>query len=226
MRHSAALRRVTTLSVLLVSGGITFLVADVAFPVATEWGTFLHASGPLLVGLSVAAVLGLDAVVARAARRRAWSRPNAWLGPVAVVAVAMPLLALQVGIVSGQSQALAGRVAGVAAEVRSTLDAAGLSDPTPAPPAQHALVISDHPIWLATALGQPVIALPDEPPEDLGRLAADFGSRYVVVFDERGPYPRVLLNAPATACFPGRGTRLQGEGDPAWLFSVASACHP
>ena len=101
MRRSPALRRATALSALLVSGVLTFLVADVVFPVATVWGTFLHASGPLLVGLSVAAVLGLDAFVARVGRARAWSRPNAWLGPAAVLAVAGLLLALQVLLVTG-----------------------------------------------------------------------------------------------------------------------------
>jgi hypothetical protein len=145
LRRSAPLRRVTALSVLLVSGVITYLVADIAFPVATEWGTFMHASGPLLVGLSVAGVLGLDALVARAGRRRAWSRPNAWLGPVAVLAVAIPLLALQVAIVSGQSAALTERMASVAAQVRRIADAAGLSGRAGTLPARHAVVISDHP---------------------------------------------------------------------------------
>ena len=65
------------------------------------------------------------------------------------------------------------------------------------------MLISDHPIWLADALGQPVIALPDESPADVATLAADFGSSYLVVFDERGDYPAVLLDGPAAACFDG-----------------------
>jgi hypothetical protein len=95
-----------------------------------------------------------------------------------------------------------------------------------APPSQHAVLISDHPIWLADVLGQPVIALPDESPADVATLAADFGSSYVVVFDERGSYPDVLLNGPASACFGGGAIRLEGAGDPAWLFPVTPGCRP
>jgi hypothetical protein len=226
MRHSPAVRRVTALSVLLVSGAITLLVADVAFPVATEWGTFLHASGPLLVGLSVTAMLGLDSLVARIGRVRAWSRPNAWMGSLAVLAVAVPLLALQVLVVSRQSQALAGRMTSVAGEVRAIARDAGPSLVAARGPSRQAVLISDHPIWLAEALGQPVIALPDDPPGDLATLAADFGSRYVVIFDERGTYPEVLLDAPPTACFVGAGIQLEGGGDAAWLFRVAPGCRP
>ena len=118
MRRSPALRRATALSALLVSGVLTFLVADLVFPVATAWGTFLHASGPLLIGLSVAAMLGMDAFIARVGRARAWSRPNAWLGPAAMLAVAGLLLALEVLLVMAQSRAMATRMAAVAAELR------------------------------------------------------------------------------------------------------------
>ena len=54
LRRSPALLRPTALVVLLVSGLLTFLATALLFPVATLWGTFLHASGPLLVGLIVA----------------------------------------------------------------------------------------------------------------------------------------------------------------------------
>lgn len=230
MRGSPALRRATALSALLVSGVLTFLVADIVFPVATEWGTFLHASGPLLFGLSVAGVLGLDAVVARVGRARAWSRQNAWLAPAAILAVAGPLLALQVTFVAADSRALATRLTAIADELRGLPEVqaqpASNQPAADAGPARHALFISDHPVWLAGALGQAVIALPDEPPSDLATLAADFGARYVVVFDERGSYPAALLNVPAPACFVGSGTQLVGAGDPAWLFRVASGCRP
>jgi hypothetical protein len=229
MRRSPAFRRATALSALLISGVITLVIADVVFPVATVWGTFLHASGPLLVGLSVAAVLGMDAFIARVGRARAWSRPNAWLGPAAMLAVAGLLLALEVLLVTAQSRALATRMAAAAAELRTLPEVAAQAAASAAgaqPPSRHAVMISDHPIWLAGALGQPVVALPDESPADVATLAADFGSSYLVVFDDRGQYPDALLNGPASACFTGPAQRLAGAGDPAWLFPVAPGCRP
>jgi hypothetical protein len=229
MRRSPAFRRATALSALLVSGVLTFLVADVVFPVATVWGTFLHASGPLLVGLSVAAVLGMDACVARVGRARAWSRPNAWLGPAAMLSVAGVLLALEVLLVTAQSRATATRVVAVAEELRALPEVAAGAAAAAAgatPPSRHAVLISDHPIWLADVLGLPVIALPDESPADVATLAADFGSSYLVVFDERGEYPAVLLNGPAATCLTGPAVRLAGAGDPAWLFPVIPGCRP
>jgi len=229
MRRSPAFRRATALSALLVSGVITVLVADLVFPVATVWGTFLHASGPLLIGLSVGAVLGMDAFVARVGRARAWSRPNAWLGPAAMLAVAGLLLVLEVLLVTAQSRAFARRMAAVAAELRALPEVAAQATAVAAgaaPPSRHAVVISDHPIWLADVLGQPVIALPDESPADVATLAADFGSSYLVVFDERGQYPDALLNSPASGCFAGTSVRLAGAGDPAWLFPLAPGCRP
>ena len=56
MRRSPAFRAGTSLNALLLGGLLTFVATAVVFPVATLWGTFLHASGPLLVGLTVCAV--------------------------------------------------------------------------------------------------------------------------------------------------------------------------
>jgi hypothetical protein len=47
MYRSSALRRPTALVTLLASGILTFVCTALPFPVATRWGTFLHASGPL-----------------------------------------------------------------------------------------------------------------------------------------------------------------------------------
>ena len=45
--------RGTALGALVLSGLLTFVATSLLFPVATLWGTFQHASGPLLVGLIV-----------------------------------------------------------------------------------------------------------------------------------------------------------------------------
>ncbi|MBA2275326.1 MAG: hypothetical protein H0W00_01325 [Chloroflexi bacterium] len=86
---------------------MTFLVTSLVFPVATLWGTFAHASGPLLAGLAVAAMIGLDAVVARTGRRRNWMRANLWLGPLVALAMVAPF-----GLLQLSSPVIAGRDAG------------------------------------------------------------------------------------------------------------------
>ncbi|MDQ3937893.1 MAG: glycosyltransferase family 39 protein, partial [Chloroflexota bacterium] len=83
--------RTSGLGALLISGLLTYLITSLVLPVATRWGTFQHAAGPLLVGLTVAAVLGTDRLLAELRRRRRWPRSNAWLGPLALAAMTVPL---------------------------------------------------------------------------------------------------------------------------------------
>ena len=59
---------------------MTFLFTSLVFPVATTWGTFLHAAGPVHVLLIVSALLALDAGIVRLGARLGWTRPVAWLG--------------------------------------------------------------------------------------------------------------------------------------------------
>ena len=71
------------------------------FPVATLWGTFLHASGPLLVGLIVASVLGVDAGMTRVSRWRGLGpRSTSSSGPVALLALAIPVALVQLASVA------------------------------------------------------------------------------------------------------------------------------
>ena len=70
--------------VVLVSA-IAFLVTSLLFPVATTWGTFLHAAAPVHVLIIVSALGALDAGLARLGRRMGWTRPIAWLGAVLAV---------------------------------------------------------------------------------------------------------------------------------------------
>ena len=73
--RGAALRPVVLLR------SITFLATSLLFPVATTWGTFLHAAGPVQVLIVLSALLALDAGIARLGRRLGWTNPVAWLGP-------------------------------------------------------------------------------------------------------------------------------------------------
>ena len=71
---------------LLIFSVITFLVASLVFPVATTWGTFLHASGAIHVLLVISALLLLDAVIAWVGVRRGWTKHVAWLGATFAIA--------------------------------------------------------------------------------------------------------------------------------------------
>jgi hypothetical protein len=181
---------------LMLGGGLIYVATSVLFPVATLWGTFEHAAGPLFVGLSVSAAAGTDRVVAWVRRRRGWPRTNAWLAPLTLVALTLPLAGLQVAIAAGQTRDEASRMAAAASALPASLADAGVAMDTP--------LISDQPIWLSDALDRPAIALPDEPPTAVARLAADFGAQALVVFDGRGRYPDVLRQAGGSPCFAER----------------------
>ena len=173
-----------SLAALLVSGGLTFVTTSVFFPVATLWGTFEHASGPLLVGLTVAAVVCGDAFVAWLVKRRSWERQNGWMAPAALLAITIPIALFQLTIASRQADASERNVAAIAASVPAALAAANVDPTTP--------IITDRPIWLTDALARPTLALPAEPVSTLLDLAKRFGAASVVVVEERGSYPQAL----------------------------------
>lgn len=216
MRHSAALRHPTALMALLISGALTFLTTVLLFPVATLWGTFLHASGPLLVALIVAASLGGDALLARISAARDWGKPNVILAPIALLAVALLLSFLQVRIFAQQSSDTQARYTTLAASIEAAAAEAGAEVP--------AAIISDHPIWLADALGRPVVALPDEEPGALIDLGRQFDTDWVVVIDERGRYPQRLLETADGSCLSREPLALTEGPEPAWLFVLDRSC--
>ncbi len=212
MRRSPALRRPTALVVLLASGTLTFLATALLFPVATLWGTFLHASGPLLVALIVASVLGADAFMARVSRARGWPKVNVIVGPAALLALALPVAAVQLSAVIDSATSMERRLAAV----QAALSLAG-DDPG-------GLVMSDHPMSLAWVTGRPAMVLPDDPPTTLAELARETGVRTLVVFDERGPYPAVLLDPTSNACLTTAPERIGDADEPAWLFRIDPGC--
>ena len=223
MRRSPAFGLTGPLGVLLLSGALTFLATVLVFPVATRWGTYLHASGPLIVALAVAATLGGDAILARISTIRAWPKPNVIIAPIALVSITLVLLGLQVLIVSRQAHTLSDRYASVRGGVEAA--ASALGEPVPG------LVISDHPIWVADALGREAAALPDEGPAALARLARTLGTTWLVVVDERGRYPHDLLSGAGRACLADEPLALGGSADgsngPAgvgWLFFLDAHC--
>jgi hypothetical protein len=192
--------RARALRPLLVVSVVTFLVTSLLFPVATTWGTFLHAAGAVHVLLIASCLLVLDAFIARVGTWRHWTRPVAWFGPTLTVAVAVLFSLSLVGYgrsasdVERRYAALGARMAAIG----RPLDASA------------GPVIADFPIWLAEALPVRTLALPDETPTNVLDLAAAFpGTRYLVITTspengghDHGRWPGVLAtDAPGAACF-------------------------
>jgi len=212
LRRRPSLRCPTALVVLLLAGSITFLATALLFPVATLWGTFAHASGPLLVGLIVATVLGVDALMARISIARHWERINVIVGPVALLALAGPIALVQLASVAHSAGTFERRLEAV----RIALAVSG--EPSGGP------VISDHPMSLSWVLGRPVMVLPDDTPGTLSALARDTGATALIEFDDRGRYPGILLAPAGTTCLAGAPQQIGLAEDPAWLFRIDPAC--
>lgn len=186
--RSAALRPV------LLLAALTFLITSLVFPVATTWGTFLHAAGPAHVLLIVTALLGLDAAIARIGSVRGWTRPVAWLGATLTVAGAILFSAALLPSFGGGSRDTAARYVALASEMA----AAGLPLQSLGP------VITDYPIWLSETSGVSGLALPDEEPAAVLDLARAFpGTRTLIIHGgQHTLWPDVLDAGGAdTECF-------------------------
>ncbi|CAN5628580.1 hypothetical protein BH24CHL9_BH24CHL9_04250 [soil metagenome] len=216
LRRSVALRRPTALALLLLSGSLTFASTVILFPVATLWGTFLHASGPLLVALVVLSALGGDALVARISAVRKWRRPNIILAPIALLAVTLLLSLLQVRFAMNDAARLSERYAGLAASLERVAGAVGKALPE--------VLMTDRPMWISASLERSAIALPDEPLNAVLELAATFDAYWLVVVDGRGRFPAALLGGPGRACLAQDPVALESGESPAWLMILDPAC--
>ncbi len=203
--RDAALRPV------LLLGLVTFLVTSLVFPVATTWGTFLHAAVPVHVLLLVSALGALDALIAALGRHQGWTRPVAWLGPLmAVSASGLFTVALLPGFGSGARD-----TERTYAVLERELAEAGIPLDGSAP------VIHDFPIWLAEAARVQTLGLPDETPADVLDLATRFGARWLIVASrERGAWPAILDGPdPDATCF--QEVLLPVPPDPADAAAIA-----
>jgi hypothetical protein len=175
----------------------TFLVTSLLFPVATTWGTFLHAAGPFQVLIVLSALLALDAGIARLGARLGWTNPVAWLGPaLGIFGSALFSAVLLSGFASGARD-----TANQFAELERRMEAIGHPlDATTGP------VLTNFPIWLAETSRIPSLALPDESPSDVLDLARqpEFAGTHLVILigGDHGRWPDVLETPVAdAACF-------------------------
>jgi len=179
-----------------ILAGITFLITSLVFPVATTWGTFLHAAALIHVLIIVAALGALDGGFARLSARMGWTRPVAWLGGVLAVGGSLLFSVALMPVTSANARETALRYEVLGRE----LAAAGLPLDGSSP------VIHDFPIWLAETARVPALALPYETPADVLDLATDprFHARLLVaVVDDENEWPQLLDGStdPAAACF-------------------------
>ena len=208
---------------------LTFFATSLLFPVATTWGTFLHASTPVAVLLIVSALGALDAGIATLGRRLGWTRPVAWLGPLLAIFGSALFVALLPGF--GSSADETARMYRVLTEQMESIGA---------PLDGSAPVVHDFPIWLAETERVPTLALPDEAPSDVLDLATHFGAKWLIVAKaDHGQWPAVLdggltptprasrrscCRSPPTRTTPRR-SRASGCSDscaPAWRSGRAS----
>ncbi|HEY8987931.1 MAG TPA: hypothetical protein VIM39_02845 [Candidatus Limnocylindrales bacterium] len=185
--------RLRSLRAVVVVSGITFLVTSLVFPVATTWGTFLHAAGPVHVLLVIAALVGLDRLIAAVGQRRAWTNPVAWLAPTLTVSGAILFTVVLFPSFGGNSRGIEIRYQALERQ----MTAAGMPLDGLGP------VITDFPIWLAAATNVDALALPAESPASVADLAATFGARTLIISgDDRGGWPGVLAaGGPGSDCF-------------------------
>ena len=216
MWRSPALHRPTALVAVLLSSLFIFVSTVLLFPVATLWGTFMHASGPLLVGLGVMAALGGDALLARISAVREWERPNVIIAPIALVSVAALFTVFQLRVFGDQSVATEARYEALGRSLAAVAAEAGDAAPD--------TIITDHPMWLADVTGGYAVALPDEAVASVIELGRVFDTRWVVVVDERGRYPGALLDPAASSCLASEPTLLGANGTEAWLFRLGETC--
>jgi hypothetical protein len=204
--------RAAALRPVLLFAAVTFLTTSLLFPVATTWGTFLHAAGPAHVLLIVSALLGLDALLARLGAARGWTRPVAWLAPTLTVVGAVLFSVALLPSFGRGSVDTANRYVALAGE----MEEAGLPLGSLGP------VITDYPIWLSETSGVPGLALPDEPPAAVLDLAAAFpGTRTLIIHGgQHTLWPEILdAGGPGTECFDE--VRLGTPANPALAAALA-----
>ena len=198
------IQRGTALRLLAIFAVLTFAATTLLFPVATTWGTFLHASAALQVLLILSALLVLDGLIAAVGRRRGWTRPVAWLGPLLGITAGALFTAVLLPGFGRDADATRDQYAALP----RALEVAGVPIRPGADP-----VITRFPIWLAETTGVRSLALPDEPPEAVLDLARAFPGTSLLIMgaDTDGLWPGIASTDPTgIRCF--QPVSLAGSG--------------
>jgi hypothetical protein len=180
---------------LVVISAIMFVVTSLLFPAATQWGTFLHAAGPVHVLIVLSALLAIDAGIARLGGRLGWTKQVTWVGAVGSVAACLLFsVALLPSFGRGSETTMARyeELGPRMAEAGHPVDEPGIR------------LMSNFPIWVAESLRVPTLALPDEPPADVLDLVSTVGgARYLVLSEPEGKHWPDDLQAglPGSDCF-------------------------
>jgi hypothetical protein len=172
-----------------------FLVTSLVFPAATQWGTFLHAAGPVHALILLTAILAIDAAMARVARRTGWTKDVTWVGVVGGAAASILFSTALLPSFGSGSRDTAARYE----QLGPRMAAAGHPVDEPG-----TIVMSNFPIWVAETERVPTLALPDEPPADVLDLVSEFpDTRYLVLSDPEGKHWPADLQAglPGSECF-------------------------
>jgi hypothetical protein len=187
--------RLRSLQPLTLASAVIFVVTSLLFPVATTWGTFLHAAGAVHVLLVIAALLALDRLIVWVGARRGWTRPVAWLAPALTISGAALFTAVLLPTFGGGSVATARMFEVLDRELAT----AGVG---PESGLHSEPMITDAPIWLPYVAGGTALALPHEPAASVLDLARHFLARTVIVVDPAHPFPTALASGgPEAACF-------------------------
>ena len=180
---------------LLAISLVMFLVTSLVFPAATQWGTFLHAAGPVHALIVLSAVLAIDAGLARLGRRAGWQKSVTWVGMVGGVAASVLFSVALLPSFGNGSRDTAARYAELGPRMASAghpVDGPGVG------------LMSNFPIWVAETERVPTLALPDEPPADVLDLVSRFpATRYLILTDPEGKHWPADLAAglPGAECF-------------------------
>jgi hypothetical protein len=180
---------------LVIISGLTFAATGLLFPVATTWGTFLHAAGPVHVLLIVSCLVALDSGIAWVGVRRAWTRPVAWLGPALALFAGLLFTAVLLPGFGADGRQTAAKYGHLRTVLTGLGGAGGGGGP----------VITDFPIWLAEETGVRSLALPNEPPRSVLDLAGRFPGTSLLIVDagiDAGRWPAILAEGgPGSECF-------------------------
>jgi hypothetical protein len=187
-----------------------FLLTSLLFPAATQWGTFLHAAGPVHVLLVLSGILGLDAAIARLGGRLGWTRSVSWVGAIGSVAVSLMFSAVLLPTYGNGSRDTARHFE----ELGMRMAAVGRPLDRSAGP-----IISNFPIWMAETQRVSALALPNETPRDVLDLAEQFdGTQLLVLVGPGGSHWPADLDSrqPGSECFTplDLGTYTGADADP------------